>query len=230
MHLWSILLLGGSALSALAYVPSIKDPILSESLLREVVDRMGNDLDSYLDEVGEEQMFLPQLMARADKEPFYQDSPNPSIRDQEYVQHSTLWSNRYSEGGNEKEKVRPHGKHMNKEDNLPAYCNPPNPCPVGYTSAEGCLEDFQNSAEFSREFQAQQECMCDSEHMLDCTGNEAEDISDMDINRIIEQLHVKDEHKNLVAKKFHVKKSGNPFLTGERLPVAAKKGFNLMFY
>ena len=23
---------------------------------------------------------------------------------------------------------------------LPAYCDPPNPCPLGYTSADGCIE------------------------------------------------------------------------------------------
>ncbi|KAK6044013.1 neuroendocrine protein 7B2 precursor [Cooperia oncophora] len=32
-----------------------------------------------------------------------------------------------------------------KSDNvLPAYCEPPNPCPVGYTAADGCLEEFEN--------------------------------------------------------------------------------------
>ena len=23
---------------------------------------------------------------------------------------------------------------------LPAYCDPPNPCPLGYTSADGCID------------------------------------------------------------------------------------------
>ena len=23
---------------------------------------------------------------------------------------------------------------------LPAYCDPPNPCPIGYTAADGCIE------------------------------------------------------------------------------------------
>lgn len=54
-----------------------------------------------------------------------------------------------------------------KSDNvLPAYCEPPNPCPLGYTAADGCLEEFENSAEFSRNYQANQECICDQEHMF----------------------------------------------------------------
>ena len=36
---------------------------------------------------------------------------------------------------------------------LPAYCDPPNPCPLGYTAADGCIEDFENTSEFSRRYQ-----------------------------------------------------------------------------
>ena len=38
---------------------------------------------------------------------------------------------------------------------LPAYCDPPNPCPLGYTAADGCIEDFENTSEFSRRYQVQ---------------------------------------------------------------------------
>ena len=53
---------------------------------------------------------------------------------------------------------------------LPAYCDPPNPCPKGYTAEDGCIEmdQFENKAEFSRKYQAAQSCMCDSEHMFSC--------------------------------------------------------------
>ena len=53
---------------------------------------------------------------------------------------------------------------------LPAYCDPPNPCPKGYTAEDGCIEveEFDNEAEFSRNYQAAQSCMCDSEHMFSC--------------------------------------------------------------
>merc|ERR1712080_607509 len=32
-----------------------------------------------------------------------------------------------------------------KNSMLPAYCDPPNPCPHGYTSQDGCLEVFENT-------------------------------------------------------------------------------------
>ncbi len=58
---------------------------------------------------------------------------------------------------------------------LPAYCNPPNPCPVGFTAEDGCIETFENTAAFSRAYQASQDCMCDTEHMFDCAVPEPEE-------------------------------------------------------
>ena len=83
------------------------------------------------------------------------------------------------------------GKSRMKGGVLPAYCDPPNPCPAGYTAEDGCIqmEEFENKAEFSRKYQvrgsdddnidddyddmmmmlqASQNCMCDSEHMFSC--------------------------------------------------------------
>ncbi len=91
---------------------------------------------------------------------------------------------------------------------LPAYCNPPNPCPVGYTEDQGCTLDFENTASFSREYQAAQECMCDAEHMFEC--NNGQDGSDNGQNFqkfLAQQFHTPSEHKNLVAKKFFTKVS-----------------------
>ena len=47
------------------------------------------------------------------------------------------------------------GKGHVKGGVLPAYCDPPNPCPKGYTSEDGCIEvdEFENKAEFSRKYQ-----------------------------------------------------------------------------
>ena len=44
---------------------------------------------------------------------------------------------------------------------LPAYCDPPNPCPKGYTAEDGCIEmdDFENEAEFSRKYQVKSRIM-----------------------------------------------------------------------
>lgn len=234
MGLISLFLFGACVLGALAYIPSVKEPAtLNEAFFQDVVDRMGRDLDNYLDDVNPDPLLYPQLMARSYKDVDYQD--NPSTRDQEYVQHSTLWANRFMEGGaeeteNQEDVQKPPAspQQANKQDNLPAYCNPPNPCPVGYTAEEGCLEEFENTAAFSREYQASQDCMCDSEHMFDCTNNpKTNDISQTDLDQLVRQFHVEDEHRTLVAKKFHVKKSSNPYLEGEKLPIAAKKGINI---
>jgi len=96
---------------------------------------------------------------------------------------------------------------------LPAYCDPPNPCPIGYTTADGCIEDFENSSEFSRGYQSRQKCICDTEHMFDCPEENAhrgaDDIAAVNILAEVPGL-VPDEN--------------NPYLGGQKLPVAAKKG------
>jgi hypothetical protein len=108
--------------------------------------------------------------------------------------------------GEGKQHLKPDGaiknsKQVKTDASLPAYCNPPNPCPVGYSAEDGCLEHFENTAGFSREFQSAQECMCDSEHMFDCpapSGRELQasgsvnDLTDNDLDRIMEQLQVID--------------------------------------
>ncbi|XP_072479935.1 neuroendocrine protein 7B2-like isoform X10 [Notamacropus eugenii] len=55
-------------------------------------------------------------------------------------------------------------------DNIPkdfsedqGYPDPPNPCPIGKTVDDGCLENSPDTAEFSREFQLHQH-LFDPEH------------------------------------------------------------------
>ncbi|KAJ3606330.1 hypothetical protein NHX12_025851 [Muraenolepis orangiensis] len=55
-------------------------------------------------------------------------------------------------------------------DNVPkdfsedhGYPDPPNPCPIGKTASDGCLEKALDTAEFSREFQKHQH-LFDPEH------------------------------------------------------------------
>lgn len=90
---------------------------------------------------------------------------------------------------------------------LPAYCDPPNPCPVGVTEDEGCITDFENTASFSREYQSSQECMCDAEHMFECPSNNVQDENEgqQKFNAFFARQFPQD-HKSLVAKKFHAKK------------------------
>lgn len=206
-----------------AYYPDIKEPsYISDSLLRDLfADVLGKDgideniaSDEYLDD---EAAAMPMsnarlaLMARATKAQNDYDSimertnPHPSLRDSEYMQHSSLWGHQFMSGGGGE------GPHVVKpqvktDATLPAYCNPPNPCPVGYTEEQGCIMDFENSASFSREYQSAQECMCDTEHMFECPANPSQDQGNGQQNFGFLSRQFPQEHKNLVAKKFWVKK------------------------
>lgn len=92
----------------------------------------------------------------------------------EYIDHPlALVGHQFVQGGagEGKQLLGPDGSFENiqviKSDNaVPSYCDPPNPCPIDYTAEDGCLEEFINSASFSREYQARQQCSCDSEHSL----------------------------------------------------------------
>ncbi|KAK9685532.1 Neuroendocrine protein 7B2 precursor (Secretogranin V) [Popillia japonica] len=172
---------------------------------------------------------------------------HPSLRDQEFLEHSSLWGSQLVSGGggDGQLKLKPQGSmnkaEMKTDTTLPAYCNPPNPCPVGYTADMNCLEEFENTAAFSRKYQAAQDCMCDTEHMFYCpdlaadSGSDeiADGFDDLDFNRFLQRTLQVDpmfSHKSLVAKKYHPDKPiGNPFLTGEKLPVAAKKGNKVLY-
>lgn len=68
--------------------------------------------------------------------------------------------------------------------------------------------DFENTASFSREYQAAQECMCDAEHMFECpNGQDQQNDGQQNFeNFLARQFHTPTEHKNLVAKKFFTKK------------------------
>jgi len=100
-----------------------------------------------------------------------------------------------------------HREQVKSDNVLPAYCEPPNPCPVGFSANDGCLEEFENSADFSRNYQAQQQCLCDQEHMFNCptkaTATEYED-------NLEEMLAKNGLHKSMIAKKFHETREEEP--------------------
>lgn len=108
------------------------------------------------------------------------------------------------------------GTQLRTNSMLPAYCDPPNPCPIGYTEADGCIEDFENTSDFSRQYQAGQKCICDTEHMFDCPEENSHRGED-DIEAV-----------NILARipGISVPTGGdeNPYMEGQKLPVAAKKG------
>ncbi|XP_060082997.1 neuroendocrine protein 7B2-like [Ylistrum balloti] len=92
-----------------------------------------------------------------------------ALRDQEYLEQSPLWGYQSMSGGTGGGKENP--KEVKTDKVLPAYCNPPNPCPIGYTADDNCVETFANTPENNRNLMKEQDCPCDSEHMLSCPND-----------------------------------------------------------
>ncbi|XP_038597392.1 neuroendocrine protein 7B2 [Tachyglossus aculeatus] len=100
-------------------------------------------------------------------------------------------------------------------DNVPkdfsegqGYPDPPNPCPVGKTAADGCLEHTPDTAEFSREFQMHQH-LFDPEHDYPGLGAWSKKL-------LYEARRAGQRQRR--------RRSVNPYLQGQRLDnVVAKK-------
>ncbi|XP_018799359.1 PREDICTED: uncharacterized protein LOC108975371 [Bactrocera latifrons] len=234
----------GSQRNVAAFNAMPKDNIFADVLLTELLNRMDKDIDpvqNYFDLLGDVPKSV-DLVSRSSKnnnngpdEYEYRGmyGSHPSIRDQEYMQHSSLWGHQYINGGMGEMPNR--FPAIKTDATLPAYCNPPNPCPYGYEESQGCISDFENTAIFSREFQAAQECTCDNEHMFDCAGQDsnasANEMTSTMEKFLMHQFQNENglDNPNAVVKKFYGFATGhgglnNPFLQGEKLPIAAKKG------
>ena len=85
--------------------------------------------------------------------------------------------------GEGKQHLKPNGQHPNKAEvksniDLPAYCEPPNPCPVGYKGDDCDPRPYKEfTAQYSKKFQSKQNCMCDSDHN-EC-NNDSNDIQSL---------------------------------------------------
>ncbi|XP_005188705.1 neuroendocrine protein 7B2 [Musca domestica] len=227
-----------------AYAPMSKESIFADVLLTELLNRMEKEndpLSNYFDIDTD----LPKgldLVSRSSGQHAPEDyeyrnifpgGSNPSIRDQELMQHSSLWGHQYVSGG--MGEAPNHFPTLIKTDaSLPAYCNPPNPCPQGYDQSAGCISDFENTALFSREYQAAQDCTCDSEHMFDCAGQDSS-AGNSEMASTMEKflMHQFQNDNSIDSSNAPVKKhfgispavaAVNPFLEGDKLPIAAKKG------
>ncbi|XP_057657537.1 neuroendocrine protein 7B2 isoform X1 [Diorhabda carinulata] len=244
--------------AATCYIPQGKGNILSGLFLRDLVNRINGkqiaegDGISYLDFTEGMPLDGRSLTRGLEEEPMFpldydsirEMDIHPSIRDQEYLKHSTLWSKQFPNGDRDEVQGLQHGgmktkDRLKSETTLPAYCSPPNPCPVGYTATQGCIEDFENTATFSRRYQAAQDCMCDTEHMFECPdSNDMDDNENtvdlydgFELERMLQSVKLNQllSNTNMITKKFLRKKDHhNPFLNGEKLPVAAKKGNNVI--
>ncbi|KAG5846857.1 hypothetical protein ANANG_G00119430 [Anguilla anguilla] len=99
-------------------------------------------------------------------------------------------------------------------DNVPkdfsedqGYPDPPNPCPLGKTAADGCLENSPDTAEFSREFQQHQH-LFDPEHDYPALAKWNKELL----------------YEKMKGGPKRSKRSTNPYLMGQRLDnVVAKK-------
>ena len=162
-------------------------------------------------------------------------SPGASIRDPEYIQHS---SNAGSQGfihmtggaGEGQQHLMPDGSIDNikpggmapvkSDESLPFYCHPTNPCPKGMTKKDGCQEDIEDTAEAQKEWISQMQrhgfCSCDHEHMFDCP----------DTQPLPEKQtpHTDNQAFNEVMEKILADKASATYMSGEkRLTLVAKK-------
>jgi len=175
------------------------------------------------------------------------DSVNADIRDQEFIQHSSMGDGfQYISGGagEGEQHLTPEGSQANTQEvktdeHLPFYCHPPNPCPKGFTAKDGCQDFVEDSAEFQRKWiwKMQQEgmCACDEEHMFHCPkddntintdkGNAEKDDLDKVLSmwaakpKSIEDIDAALEKMRMTQKRDH-----NPYLGGYKLNRASKKG------
>ena len=156
----------------LLYSPSNKQGSLYDDTLAALEDAIAEDNESS-DENYDANDFESEDSSQPSQNNYFDDSIKTDARDEESESHSSLGSGfQYVSGGagEGKQHLTPDGHMSNKDEvksdeDLPAYCHPPNPCPVGYVG-EDCdsrpYEEF--TSEYSKRYQEQQNCMCDDDH------------------------------------------------------------------
>jgi hypothetical protein len=185
------------------------------------------------------------------------DMPQLFARDAELMERPLSNGAKYMTGGagEGSQRLHPDGQfewreQVKTDSSLPAYCQPPNPCPRGYSNEkDGCLdtEKFDNTADFSKKYQESQNCICDEEHMHGCPKEPQQQEAGSDnFDMEYDQQNFPEHHQAVVAKKgdpnmnplqehyprrkrsagFGHKRSGDDYswLQGERLIRVAKKG------
>lgn len=170
-----------------------------------------------------------------------------SIRDPEYIeQYPSLWGYQSVSGGTGDGKEHP--KEVKTDKVLPAYCNPPNPCPIGYTANDNCVEKFENTLDNNRRLLQQQDCPCDAEHMFSCPetdhdikspeGSYSNWMEQMDKpNSNLDDMTLKKREKKgsthmrferdteeIIEQMMNAKMEKNPYFNGPHREIAAKKG------
>lgn len=134
------------------------------------------------------------------------------IRDEEETEsHSSLVAgHQYVSGGagEGKQHLQPDGSVPNKEEvksdeDLPAYCDPPNPCPLGYNGEDCDSRPYgEYTAEYSKHYQEQQNCMCDDDHNECPKSTRSKPTDKFGVNELIQSVQMsKNNLSPVVAKK-----------------------------
>jgi len=151
-------------------------------------------------------------------------------RDEEQEIHSPFITGyKYVSGGagEGRQHLSPSGQIPNRpevktDEELPSYCAPPNPCPLGF-EADDCdaspMPKF--TAEYSRLYQTEQDCQCDNDHdecflnsiMYTVPPNSASRDVLKRARRVRRDTHRKQKEKNDTKSHLH----RNPFHKGQTL-------------
>lgn len=156
------------------YLNNLVKDIDNESKLTESSSRGEDQPGSGARDEKQSKTTTSRLAQEQQQRPEQSTTPASRYGNAEYIDHPlAIIGHQYVQGGagEGKQLLGPDGTFENvqvvKTDHaVPSYCDPPNPCPIGFTAEDGCLENFVNSASSSREYQAKQQCSCDNEHSL----------------------------------------------------------------
>jgi hypothetical protein len=179
----------------------------------------------------DEDTYWPELAEAGDEKTSIYNDPLYSgahLRDQEHIEHSDLHGFQSVSGGTVE--GASNIKQVKSDKQLPAYCNPPNPCPVGKTAKDNCVENFQNTADNNQKLLSEQECPCDTEHMFTCpagsqrVSSKAQSGSQqMALNKVIDEL------AKLERNGDSLENSAILSTSQKRLAVVAKKSPHAVF-
>jgi hypothetical protein len=166
-------------------------------------------------------------------------------RDEEQEIHSPLLTGfKYVSGGagEGRQHLSPSGQIPNHpevktDEELPSYCDPPNPCPLGF-EAEDCDPSPMGkfTGDYSRFYQNQQDCQCDDDHD-ECSVNSI--LFTEPPNTVMSGILKRARRVRRNARRLHKVKSTNstgnvhhnPYHKGEnlRFHVAKKSPRSIMF-
>uniref|UniRef100_A0A0B7B9I4 Neuroendocrine protein 7B2 n=1 Tax=Arion vulgaris TaxID=1028688 RepID=A0A0B7B9I4_9EUPU len=187
----------------------------------QLLNSRSTDEDSYWPELSEDDSQKTSIY----NDPLY-GGAHP--RDQEHLEHSDLHGFQSVSGGTVE--GAPNIKQVKSDKQLPAYCNPPNPCPVGKTAKDNCVENFENTADNNQKLLSQQECPCDTEHMFTCpagsqtvSSKSQSGSQQMALNKVIDELN------KLERNGESLENSALLSTSQKRLTVVAKKSPHAIF-